>query len=225
MTADKPTPKPKPVSIRPQSFVEEVLSDLCFEDALKIGQAKSDKLRPQDFKETSIRFCIDGLFKWYKSYSKHYRAGSVFTMIRDISWWWSSYCGTNDTLTSVVKEYYDLLKYITENTDYTDLAERMDEASRVEKVGKSRQHFTVIIPFETHGVIADCAVSLGVPFSQFFQVGLGKAISANRLELYATWSKTKVQPLFDEVMTRAESRLKAFREIRNDVVFRDAAER
>ncbi len=214
------TDKSKPISIRPSDAIEESLCDLCFEDALKIGCAKSEKLKPQDLKETSIRFCVDGLYKWYKSYSKHYRSGSVFAMVRDASWYWASFCETDDILTALVKEYYSLLKDITEDTSYTDLAERMDEAGRVEKIGRRGYPFSVAIPMETHGVISDCAVALGVPFSLFFQIGLGKALSVNRQGLYSAWVKGKFQPLFDEVMMRAEKRLKSFSEIRNNMEFK-----
>src|SRR3972149_677303 len=180
------------VNLNPKSFQDTPLCELCFEDALKAGAKKSESLKPSDFKETSIRFCVDGLYKWYKSFSKHYETGSVFTMIRDSSWWWSSFCATDPTLTKLVKDYYSLLKEITENTSYTDLAERMDDASRVEKVGRSKLHFSILIPYEAHGVILDCSTALGVPFSLFFQVGLGKALSSNRQGLYSKWVADKV---------------------------------
>ena len=212
----------KGVNLNPKTFQDTPLCDLCFEDALREGSRKSAALKPQDFKETSIRFCVDGLYKWYKSYARHYGRASVFTMIRDTSWWWSSFCGTNDTLTSLVKEYYALLKTITEETDYADLADKMDDASRLEKVGKSKSHLSITVPLEARGIIGDCSVALGVPFSQFYQLGLGRALASNQQGLYSAWAESKVRPLFDEVMARAVSRLESFLEINNDVVFRQS---
>ncbi len=212
----------KGVNLNPKMFQDAPLCDLCFEDVLREGSRKSAGLKPQDFKETSIRFCVDGLYKWYKSYARHYSRTSVFMMIRDASWWWSSFCGTNDTLTSLVKEYYALLKTITEETDYADLADKMDDASRLEKVGKSKSHLSITVPLEAHGIIGDCSVALGVPFSQFYQLGLGRALASNQQGLYSAWVESKVNPLFDEVMARAVSRLESFLEINNDVVFRQS---
>ncbi|MDD4984323.1 MAG: hypothetical protein PHQ43_00840 [Dehalococcoidales bacterium] len=212
------------VNINPKAFQDEPLCHRCFEDALKIGSSKSDGLKPHDFKETSIRFCVDGLLKWYKSFAKHYGKSSVFVMVRDASWWWASFCGTDPTLTKLVKEYYDLLKDITENTDYTDLAERMDETFRTKEIGRGGRPFNISIPFECHGIIADCATAIGMPFAIFYQLGLAKALSTNRNSLYAKWVTSTVNPLFDEVMGHAKSRAKVYRRIRNDMAFRDAEE-
>jgi len=202
------------VNLNPKSFQDTPLCELCFEDALKAGAKKSEKLKPADFKETSIRFCIDGLYKWYKSFSRHYGKSSVFVMIRDASWWWASFCGTDPTLTKLVREYYALLKDITENTSYADLAERMDEAPKIKEVGRSGYPFSVLIPFECHGIISDCAAALGMTFGQFYQLGLAKALAANRNGMYSKWVADKVDPLLNEVMGRAEDRLRSFREIR-----------
>ena len=80
---DKSNREPKPVSIRPSDAVEESLCDLCFEDALKIGSAKSSHLRADDFDNTSIRPCVDGLVKRYKSFARQYK-GSVFSLLQDL---------------------------------------------------------------------------------------------------------------------------------------------
>jgi hypothetical protein len=208
------------VPLNPKTFKETPLCDLCFEEALKIGSRKSESLKSSDFKETSIRFCIDGLYKWYKSFSHSYHSKSVFAMIRDASWYWASFCENDLTFSSVVKEYYSLLKDITENTAYTKLAERMDESDKIEKTGHGGRPFSINIPVEANGVIADCAVAIGVTFSVFFQLGLGKALSANQQGLYSSWSQAKIQPLFDEVMTRAKARLDDFAEIRNSMEFK-----
>jgi len=210
----------KGVNLNPKTFQDTPFCDLCFEDALEAGRKKSDGLKSQDFKETSIRFCVDGLYKWYKSFSKHYGKSSVFVMVRDASWWWASFCGTDLTLTKLVREYYDLLKDITENTDYTDLAERMDEPLRVKEIGRGGKPFNVLIPFECYGIISDCATAIGMPFAIFYQVGLAKALSTNRSALFPKWVSSKVDPLFNEVMKYAKSRIKVFDRIRNEVEFR-----
>jgi len=211
----------KGVNLNPKTFQDAPLCTLCFEEALREGARKSAALNSQDFKETSIRFCIDGLYKWYKSFSKHYGRSSVFVMARDASWWWASFCGTDPVLTKLVREYYILLKDITENTDYTDLAERMDEPLRVEKIGRGGKPFTVLIPFECHGIILDCATAIGMPFSIFYQLGLAKALATNHGGLFNKWVSGKVNPLFDEVMGHAKSRVKIYRRIKNELEFRD----
>lgn len=203
------------------SFRDAPLAELCLEDALEAGAAKSAKVSSDDFKETSIKFCVDGLYKWCKSFAQRTGRGSVYSLTRDLSWYWASYCTEDNVLSGLVKEYYSLLHDITEDTSYTDLAERMDEASRIEKVGRySEVPFHVKLPLEPCGIIGDCATAVGISFSLFFQVGLGKALSVNRGGLYADWVARKFQPLFSEVMARAEGRLYDFLEIRNTVDFR-----
>ena len=212
------------VPLNPKSFQDTPFCELCYEDALKAGSRKYESLKPSDFKETSIRFCVDGLYKWYKSFSKQHGKSSVFSMIRDASWWWSSFCGTDPTFIKLVREYYDLLKDITENTDYTDLAERMDEPLRVKEIGRGGRPFNIFIPFECHGIILDCATAIGVPFAIFFQLGLAKALASNRNGLYSKWVVKTVDPLFSEVMGHAKSRAKVYKRIRNDMAFMDAEE-
>jgi hypothetical protein len=211
-------------SLNPKGFQDIPLCELCFEDALKAGAKRSEELDTKDFHETSVRFCIDGLYKWMKSYSRNCGGASVFIMSRDISWWWASFCSTDDTLSKIVKEYYVLLKDITENTDYTDLAERMDEQFHVEKIGRGGRPFNIFIPRECFGVISDCATAVGAPFSIFFQLGLAQALSTNRNGLFSKWATSKVVPLFSEVMGKAKSRMRDFRRIRNDMEFQDAEE-
>jgi len=208
------------VNLNPRTFQDTPFCELCFEDALEVGRKKSEALKQQDFKETSIRFCVDGLYKWYKSFAKQHGKSSVFTMIRDASWWWASFCGTDPILTKLVREYYDLLKDITENTDYTDLAERMDETFRTKEIGRGGKPFNILVPFECHGVIADCAVAVGMPFAIFYQLGLAKALATNRGSLFPKWVSSKVDPLFGEVMAYAKSRIKIFDRIRNEIEFR-----
>lgn len=214
-------PAPRTANLNPKTFRDTPLAELCFEDALREGARKSASLQPLDFKGTSIRFCVNGLYKWYKSFARQYGPPSAYIMIRDVSWWWASFCGTDLVISKLVREYYVLLKDITENTSYTDLAERMDEADRVKEVGKSGTHFSITIPFECYGVISDCADALGMSFSQFYQLGLAKALATNRRGLYVKWVTDTVDPLFDEVIGRARARAKSFRRIKNELDFRE----
>ncbi len=209
-----------PVSIRPDSFVNESLCDLCFEDALKIGSAKSSGLQASDFNVTSFRPCVDGLIKRYKAFSRQYKS-SVFALLRDASWYWASFCETNDVLACVSKEYFTLLRDLTENYNYTDLEDKLDAGKKVKEVGYRTRPINIVIPREVHGVIADCGASIGVPFSLFYQVGLGWAVTRNNRELYKSWSDEVFQPLFDEVMGRAEKRLDDFLDIRDSILARE----
>ena len=58
-----------------------------------------------------------------------------------------------------------------------------------------------------------------MPFAQFYQLGLAKALASNRYELYRKWAVDKVDPLFSEVMSRVKLRVKSLRRIRNDLEF------
>jgi len=140
-------------------------------------------------------------------------------LVRDVSWWWASFCGTDPTFTKLVRDYYALLKDITENTDYTDLAERMDEPLRVKEIGRGGRPFNVLVPFECYGVVSDCATAIGMPFAIFYQVGLAKALASNQGGLYSKWVASTVNPIFNEVMGHAKSRQKVYKRIRNDMEF------
>lgn len=210
----------KSVKLSTTSFRDTPICELCLEDALKAGAAKSEKLKPQDFKETSIRFCVDGLYKWLKAYAKKYGTTSVFGMIRDLSWYWASFCSTDSTMIGLTREYDSLLDDLAEKTSFTDLAERMDEQLRVEKIGRSGYPFSVVLPSGSWGAIQDCASALGTSFSVFFQLGLARALTSNSQGLYSSWAAEKFVPLFDEFMTRAKKRLDGLKEIREIMEYR-----
>jgi len=53
---------------------------------------------------------------------------------------------------------------------------------------------------------------------------LARALSGNRNGLYSKWVVKTVDPLFNEVMGHAKSRVKVYRRIRNDMAFRDVEE-
>jgi len=205
----------KSVKLSTTSFRDAPICELCLEDALKAGAAKSEKLKPQDFKETSMRFCVDGLHKCLKSFSKHYTEVSLFGVIRDLSWYWASFCSTDEVLVGLVREYYALIKNLTEDTDFTDLYDRADEPLRVKEIGRSGYPFNVSVPAGTYGCIQDCAVALGTSFSVFYQVGIARALSSDSQGRYSTWSATKFVPLFDEFMQRAKARLVGLEELRD----------
>lgn len=205
------------VSLNPLSFEDIRLCERCLEDALDEGHKLSEKQKPDAWHETSIRFCVDGLYKWYKSYVGE---GSVFSAVRDLSWHWMSFCCNDPVLSRARREYASLLKEITENTPYTDLADRMDEYHRFLYFGRRGRSFNISIPREASGVIGDTAVAIGTSFSSLLQVGLGWSLSTNRQGLYQSWIKSVFTPLFDEVMTVANNRLEEFTEIRNTLEFR-----
>ena len=204
----------KSVKLSTSSFRDIPICELCLEDALKAGAAKSEKLKPQDFRETSMRFCVDGLHKCLKSFAKHYGETSAFGMIRDLSWYWASFCSADETMVGLVHNYYSLLKDLTEKTDFTDLFDRMDEPLRVKEIGRSGYPFTVIVPIGARSVIQDCAVALGTSFSVFYQVGLSKALASDSQGRYSAWAATRFVPLFDEFMQRSKARLRGMKEIR-----------
>ena len=204
----------KSVKLSTSSFRDVPICELCLEDALKAGAAKTGQLKPQELKETSIRFCVDGLYDWLRSFAKHYGESSPFGMVRDLSWYWASFCSTDETMIGLIQEYYSLLKDLTENTDFTDLVRDMNEPVRVEKVGRAGPHITVVIPFPSYGAIQDCAMALGTSFGVFYQLGLSKALAADSQERYSTWSATRFVPLFDEFMQRSKAKLKRLKEIR-----------
>ena len=214
----------KSVKLSTASFRDTPIIELCLEDALKAGAAKTEKLvkEQQTLKETSMRFCVNGLYKCLKSFAKHYGETSAFAMIRDLSWYWSSFCTTDETMVNLVREYYSLLKDLTENTDFTDLWDRMDEPLPVKEVGWRGHPFNVSVPQVAWGAIQDCAMALGTSSSTFYQVGLSKAMASDSKGRYVAWAATVFVPLFDEFMQRSKVRLKSLQEIRHLMGYRMA---
>ena len=196
------------VNLNPKAFVDTPTCDLCFEDALEVGRKKSDALKPQDFKETSIRFCVDGLRDWYATYAEDVLSSSIRYVLRDISWQWASFCTTDPTLTKARTAFVVLRKEITENTAYTDLIDRMKQQAKIKEFGyTSRRPFNLDLPLEAMGVISRTGEALGIPFSRFFQVGLGWSLSTNRQGMYAEWTKEVFTPLQNAVMDWAKGKL------------------
>lgn len=208
------------VNINPKSFREIPLCELCFEDALKVGSARNKELSSGDFQETSIRFCVDGLLKWSYAYSEDYYEGSLFNLVRDGCWQWASFCGTDETMVQVAKQYHDLLREITDKTSYTDLADKLDDAVRVRSFGFRSRPFNVTIPRKVVGVVGKCGAAVGLPFSLFFNVGMAWSLSTNRDGKYSAWVSDVFTPLFAELMASAESRIHHFCEIKNTLDFR-----
>ena len=210
----------KSVKLSTSSFRDIPICELCLEDALKAGAAKTNQLKPGELKETSMRFCVDGLYDWLRSFAKHYGESSPFGMIRDLSWYWASFCSTDKTMIGLITEYYSLLKDLTENTDYTDLVKDMNEPVRVEKIDRAGPHITAVIPFPAYGAIQDCAMALGTSFSVFYQLGLSKALASDSQGRYRTWATAKFIPLFDEFMKRSKAKLRKLKEIRRFMLVR-----
>ena len=204
------------LSLNPKTFRDTPICELCFEDALKSGAAKTEKLKPGDLKETSIRFCIEGLRDWYSAYVDDYLgSSSLYAVIRDISWHWASHCENNDTLIAVRSEFVGLRREIAEQTSYTDLMERMKQSTRIKEFGyAARRPVTISLPSQAVGVISRTSESMGIPFSRFLQVGMGWSLSTNRNGLYQGWVHDIFTPLFDSVQARAAERAGNLAEIR-----------
>jgi len=205
----------KGVNLNPKTFQDTPFCELCFEDALKAGARKSESLKSDSFKETSIRFCVDGLRDWYVAYVDDYLEGSLYNVVRDISWQWASFCGTNDTLVKARVEFVKLRKEIAEKTSYTDLMNRLKQAGRIKEFGYAeKKPFTVLLPSEAMGVISRAGSVLGIPFSKFLQVGMGWSLSTNRQGLYTDWNTDTFAPLFKSVMGWADKKLVDLLEVR-----------
>jgi hypothetical protein len=202
------------VNLNPKSFRDVPLAELCLEDALKAGARRSEALKPTDFKETSIRFCIDGLQHWLRTYSEDYCDRSLFYVVRDLIWHWASFCESNATLTEVRKSYVALRRDIVENSSYVDLVDRLQKGNRVKEFGFGAPPFNVLLPMEAYGVISRCGEAIGISFSKFVQVGLAWSLSTNNKGLYTDWINDVFVPLFTEVTTMASKRADTIDEIR-----------
>ena len=213
------------VNLNPKSFQDTPLAELCFEEALKVGVRRSADLKQADFRETSIRFCVDGLRDWYAAYVDSYGGGSLYSVLQNIGWHWASFCETDATLTEVRTEFIKLRKEITEKTAYTDLTERMKQSAKIKEFGYGgRSPFNISLPREVIGIVGRTGASLGIPFSKFFQIGLGWSLSTNQQGLYKGWTDVVFGPLFGSVMSLANGRIKDFAEIRAVLLFRDVLE-
>jgi len=203
-------------NLSPKSFRETPLCELCFEDALKAGSTRSEKVKPADFTETSIRFCVDGLRDWYSSFVKSYCDCSLRTAIRDISWQWASFCENNTSLVNVRGEFLRLRQEITEKTAYTDLVERMRQQVNIKEFDRTGSAYpcNIDLPTEAAGIISETGEALGINFSRFLQVGLAWSLSTNRQGLYTGWVEAIQKPLFTAVMVWAERKVKDLEEVR-----------
>jgi len=208
------------VSIRPASFVKEDLCHLPFEEALKVCADKSSKVQLHEWHETSVRFCVDGLLKRYKSFARQNRT-TLSSLLRDASWHWASYCVNDPILSSVTTEYFSLLQDLTEKYVHTDLEERMDIAEKVKEIGYRGHPTNIKIASEVHGIINDSGISVGVPFSLHYQIGLGWSVSSSKQGLFAPWVQKVFRPLFDEMLEKAKERLQDFSEIRMVLAHRE----
>ena len=204
------------LGIRPADFKDESipLCEMSFEEALRRGKELSEEVK-DSWIETSARICVDGLYKRYEAFSEKYRGSTPRAMMRNVSWWWSSFCCHDKTLQAVGKAYRELLIDLAESTDYEDLLERMNQTpSRLKHRGWARHHVSLSIPPEPQKVISRTATAVALPFTVFYQLGLARAIASNEQGLYQDWNRSKVVPLFDEVMAQAEKRLVDLREIK-----------
>lgn len=202
------------VSINPSDFSKIPLCELTFEEALGQGAKLAKDIPSKDWRETSIRFHIDGLYKWLDDFAGDHDVGTVFYVIRDAVWMWLSFCDTNPVFREALKAYQSLSSDIAKNTDYTDLVDRMDVHNRLKNVGKSGRPVNILIPHRVAGRLGRYANAVGLNFSTFYQLGCGWGLSRNADGLYSKWVGSKIDPLLKEVMERAELRVKTFAEIR-----------
>ncbi|MGR3295993.1 MAG: hypothetical protein ACUZ8A_07190 [Candidatus Bathyanammoxibius sp.] len=209
------------VNLNPSSFRDTPLAELCLEDALKAGANRSSNLKPSEFKETSIRFCVEGLRDWYTAYVDDYCNCSLFQVIRDISWHWASYCETSEAMTLARTEFADLRREIAEKTAYVDLMDRMKKTTRIpEFVARGRTPYNLVLPTEVIGVVGRTGTALGIPFYGFFQVGLAWSLSTNRQGLYPAWVAEKFTPLFASVTKCMNTKVEELAEIRDNLTNR-----
>ena len=210
----------KPIKLSTSSFRDVPICELCLEDALKAGATKSEKLKPQDFQETSIRFCVDGLLDWYATYADDYLGGYLRTVIRDVSWQWASFCETDPTLVSARVNFAKLRTEIAEQSAYVDLMKRIKASIRIKEFGYSDRPFNLSLPTPAVGVIAKTGSALGIQFRRFFQVGLGWSLSTNSRGLYADWLASIHLPLFNAVMGWAAEKAEDLEEVRGIIRYR-----
>lgn len=192
------------VKLSSASFREIPLAELCMEDALKLGAAKLKNLKPEEVKETSIRFCVDGLHDWLMTYVDDYCDGSFSGVISALSWHWASFCETSETLLKVRADFSELRHEIAEGTSYVDLMERLKQAPRIKEFGYARRPLNVRVPVRVISIVGHMSTALGVNFSKLFQVGLGWSLSTNREGLYAVWIAEVFNPLFGALMDHAK---------------------
>lgn len=210
-------------NLNPKFFKDTPVCELSFEEALKVGAKKCDDLGSDGFKETSIRFRVSGLADWYQAYACLYQV-PIATLVRNTSWYCSSFCLNNPNLSNLVDVYNKLRDDITRNTDYVDLVTSMRDAPRMKEFGRSEGYpLNVMIPREVQAIISDCAAAVGISPSSMLQIGMAVALSSNHVGLYRTWSGSVVVPLVRELKVLCTSRVSYLNEIRNRMEFRTAS--
>ena len=203
------------VKLSTSSFRDTPLVELCMEDALALGKARLKGMNPEDFRDTSIRFCIDGLYDWLTIYVDKYCNGSLFKTISALSWHWESFCDTDATLLKLRAGFSETRHEIAENTSYVDLMDSLHQGPRHKEFGYVSRHPTLIrVPSSVVRVVGHTSSALGMSFSRFFQVGLAWSLSTNREGLYSAWVTAVFTPLFTSLMDYAKQRLNTLEEVR-----------
>jgi len=171
-------------------------------------------LKPEEVKETSIRFCIDGLRNWLMVYVDEHCSGSFTKTVTALSWHWGSFCDSNASFLKVRAGFSEARHEIALRTSYVDLMDSLHQGSRIKEFGYSSHNPTCIhVPFKVLSVIGHTGSALGIPFSRFFQIGLAWSLSTNREGLYSTWIADVVNPLFTSLMDYAERRCSTINEV------------
>jgi hypothetical protein len=212
---------PRRASLKPTDASPEELFELSFEEALLRGRSLSERVPDKEWMDTSIRFNVEGLYNWLASYTEQCKDWSLFYLLQDANWQWVSFCRNNPTINKAEQSYRALQKLITEETDYVDLADRMNERSRVKNsIGNGGKPVSIHISRSAHGYLCQCSLSLGISYSIFQQSGYAWCLSHNAKGLYAKWVASRAEPLITEILDLAEKRLAIFSEIENTTNFR-----
>lgn len=204
----------KSVKLSTTSFRDVPLCELSLEEALKAGAAKSEKLKPEDFHETSVRFCVTGLRGWLITYADEHYNNAHRNLMRDLSWQWASYCETNADILGVRTSLMELRHELSE----TNCANLMDQLPatlwRIKEFGYSGRPTVIRLPNAASGSIARSAADLGISFGKFLQVGWAWSLSTNGKGLYSAWINGTVTPLLEELTRHVKRRLGELDDIR-----------
>jgi hypothetical protein len=211
----------KSVSIHPKSFVDESLCNLSFEDAIKVGADRSSRIKPEDFRETSVRLCIDGLYRWLDDFSQDTEIASTFCLTRDFIWMWLDYCDNQAEWVELQRLHRRLTKEITHNSSYTDLVDELNKRSWIKSIGRSGRPTNVVIPVSGSKRLSRYCDASSVSFSHLYSLGMGWCLSQNSLGYYKSWTNDKVMPVLDEVNRLVADRRNKFLELENTYQFRE----
>lgn len=208
------------VSLNPSDFRHTELHELSFEDALQWGSKLSTEIDRDDWIETSVRFCVDGLFRWLDDFSTETGTTSTFHMIRDAMWMWLSYCDNKSEWIDLKRIHRRIAKEITHNSPYTDLVDALSDKEWLRSLGRSGRPTNIQIPRKVRKQLSEYCDAVGVSFPAFYSIGLAWCLSHNSKELYQSWVNKKVTPVLTELDSLVEQRKAKFLELENTYKYR-----